>query len=162
MHIAAKKFTYFAIYLAILCIIAASFMTLGWKLGNKQTGSIIGNNLAQLGSFKIMNGEIKEIGNNSLVIQGTPLVDRPCAVLSSITKKVVIDSQTKVYRERQKTVEEINQPPALPDMPVSMIVQEEIKPGYLKVGDKVTVYAREAIGENDDLTADQIVVLMVF
>lgn len=154
-----KTLTYILISLAVILVIAFGSFAVGYKLGGR-FGQPVSNSFASLGSFNSITGTINKVAGNYLEIEGTPLIDRPCVCPSAIVKKVIIDEQTKIYRQRERTIEEKREMQKNPDMPLSIFIQEEVSRDSLKIGDRLTVNAKKAIEEKADIVASQMVILM--
>lgn len=101
-----------------------------------------------------LNGKIKKLGNNSLVLDTSAAISLPGATDVPVTRTVNVVASTTLVRIQPRTVAYISQNPTStapsPELP--------IKFSDLKVGERVSVSATEDISTSTLFSAEKITV----
>ena len=159
-----KKFTYLAVSLAIILVIIAGAFAIGYRFGGNESSSQSNQPdeilYPDLESFKSISGVIKDMGENYIVVEGMPITVNPFTQPVTTLKRVIIDSQTKIYQQRRRESGEITGSERQPGMPPLMFVQEEVSRDNLEVNDNIIVHAQEDIKGRDEFVANTIIILM--
>lgn len=157
MHIAAKKFTFFAIYLAVLLIIAALCLIAGYQASKNGQLVFTGVNnqfdsvLSQQIDTGILNGKVIGKGNDYLEVEIS-------AAQGKLSRRVLVNQETRLRSQREKTPQELASSGQNGEM-IEPVVVEAIGIEDINVGDRVVVYTQDKVMDNKEITATMVTVI---
>jgi len=145
----AKKFTFLIIFLVVALLAGLGFFVLGYnsvrqaEVPEEYLDPIFAQQLGQ----KFVNAQIKSIADNYLIV-------KVAGSKVNQEKKVLINYQTEILRQKQSRIGTIEQPDF-------SVIQEKIRLVDLQVGDLVVISAKEAIDNKIEFIASKIVLTNV-
>lgn len=163
----AKIFSYLVMALAIILLIIAGAFAVGYRLGEnsgwqKAAVKVSQSNpiFSEPAETKTVVGQIKTIEEDSLTVETWPTTFNPLISGQKLLRKIIIDENTGISRQRMKTGAEMKAEISK-EMPPSPLILEPIKKEELKVGDKVAVSADENIKDKKEFVATAVVLMNI-
>lgn len=167
----AKNISYILISLAIVIVISTGALAVGYELGvargeqlgwQKAAVKVAQSNplFAEPTEVRMVNGRIKTIEKDYLLVQTSPTTINPLASGQTMLRKVIINQDTKFLLQRMKSgaqiKEEMDKGTA-----VSPLLFESIKKIDFKINDSVMIGANENIKDKAEFIANQIILVMM-